>query len=185
MTMQPVLSILICSLPERIHTLNRLLAILDRQIDRYPGQVEYLVDSTPRGIITTGCKRNELLRQAKGEYIAYVDDDDIVSVDYVGRILLAAKDQNDCIGMVGVLRRIGKPDWTFRHSITVDRWCKDKEKKIYFRTPNHLNPVKRRIADLIKFKNLTVGEDRDYSDRLRPFLKTETFLEGPIYFYLK
>jgi glycosyltransferase involved in cell wall biosynthesis len=135
--------------------------------------------------MTTGFKRNELLRQARGEYIAYIDDDDIVSIDYIKKILLASENDSDCIGMVGILRRLGRVDWTFRHSITVDRWCKDKEKKIYFRTPNHLNPVKRRIADIVGFKSITIGEDRDYSDRLRPMLKTETFIEGPIYFYLK
>ena len=165
--------------------MNRLIAILDKQIDQYPGDVEYLVDSTPRGIMTTGFKRNELLYRAKGEYVAYVDDDDLVSMDYIGRILRAAENDSDCIGMVGIYRRMGKPDWTFRHSITVDHWCKDKEKKIYFRTPNHLNPVKRRLADLTGFNNITIGEDRDYSDRLRPLLHTETFLESPIYFYLK
>jgi len=165
--------------------LNRLLAILDKQIDQHKGEVEYLVDSTPRGIMTTGFKRNELLSKAHGEYICYVDDDDIVSMDYVRKIIIAADNDSDCIGMVGILRRMGRPDWSFRHSITVDRWCRDKEKKIYFRTPNHLNPVKRRLADAVRFKSITIGEDRDYSDRLRPLLKTETFIESPIYFYLK
>jgi glycosyltransferase involved in cell wall biosynthesis len=161
------------------------MKLLESQIKFRTNEVEILVDIAPRGIITTGFKRNDLLRQAKGEYICYVDDDDLVSIDYIKKILLAAENDHDCIGMVGILRSTGEPDWTFRHSITVDRWCKDRQKKIYFRTPNHLNPVKRRIAYLVGFKDITIGEDRDYSDRLRPLLKTETFIEDPIYYYLK
>jgi glycosyltransferase involved in cell wall biosynthesis len=180
-----VLSILICSLPERTNQLTRLLTVLDKQVNQHKIEVEYLIDFTPRGMMTTGFKRNELLYRAKGEYVCYVDDDDLVSTDYVSKILAAAKCDSDCIGIVGILKRKGRPDWTFRHSITVDRWCKDKEKKIYFRTPNHLNPIKRRLADLTGFNNLTIGEDRDYSDRIKSHLKTETFIEGPIYYYLK
>ena len=181
-----VLSILICSLPERENQLKRLLKILDEQIDKLPVKcVEYLVDCAGRGVMTTGQKRNDLLARAKGEYICYVDDDDIVSNDYIQKVLEALESKPDCVGMVGVLKRPGVEDWTFRHSITVDRWCSDKEKKIYFRTPNHLNPVKRILADTVAFKNITIGEDHDYSTRLKPLLKTEVFIEGIIYFYLK
>lgn len=181
-----VLSILICSLPERENQLKRLLKILDEQINKLSEKcVEYIVDCAPRGIMTTGQKRNSLLMNAKGEYICYIDDDDIVSNDYVEKILEALKTKPDCVGLVGVLKRPGQEDWTFRHSITVERWCSDQTRKIYFRTPNHLNPVRRILADTVAFKNITVGEDHDYSNRLKPLLKTEVFIEGIIYFYLK
>jgi glycosyltransferase involved in cell wall biosynthesis len=183
--MRPVLSILICSLPERKESLDRLLKILDCQIRNCKSEVEYLVDCTPRGIVTTGTKRNHLLEKAHGRYVAYIDDDDIVSLDYVKRILAATDGDPDCVGMVGILSRQFKPDWTFRHSITVSRWCKDKENRIYYRTPNHLNPIKKMLADIVGFKDITISEDRDYSDRIKPLLKTETFIESPIYFYLK
>jgi hypothetical protein len=53
------------------------------------------------------------------------------------------------------------------------------------RCPNHLNPVKREYALRARFPDLTIGEDRDYSYRLRPFLKTEVMIDEPIYFYME
>jgi len=44
--------------------------------------------------------------------------------------------------------------------------------------------VKREHAIATGFKNITYAEDKDYSDRIKPLLKTEVFLERPIYFYL-
>ena len=78
------LSILICTLPERKAYLARLLGILSPQVIQ--GKVEVLTDDTPRGVITTGQKRNNLLNRAKGKYIVFIDDDDMVPGHYVNRI---------------------------------------------------------------------------------------------------
>jgi len=39
--------------------------------------------------MTIGAKRNQLLHRAKGDYVAFVDDDDLVSSDYVNKVLSA------------------------------------------------------------------------------------------------
>jgi len=179
----PVLSILICHLPDRVSLLN-LLDELKKQTET-KDNVEILVCDDPRGSITIGGKRNLLLNAAKGTYAAFIDDDDMVSPNYIQKVLNASRDGKDCIGIVGIIKRKNWPDWAFRHSITVGRWCKDKSALIYFRTPNHLNPVKLEIAKKVMFKEIDHGEDKDYSERLRPLLKNETFIEHPIYFYLK
>ena len=180
--LNPVLSILICHLPEREVS---YLALLDQLGIQTSGNVEVLVDDTPRGVLTIGEKRNNLLASSTGRYVAYIDDDDLIAGNYVRLILNAAREDNDCIGMTGILRRKDKPDWQFRHSITVGRWCKDRNRHIYFRTPNHLNPIKADIAKSVGFVPISHGEDRDYSDRIRPLLKTETFIEQAIYIYQK
>jgi GT2 family glycosyltransferase len=177
----PVLSILICSMPEREQKLNALLTFLASRSRNLP--VEIIVFNSPRGGFTTGYKRNVLLSESKGKYVAFIDDDDMVSDNYVSKILEAAKNDSDCIGIVGIYRKRGRSDWTFRHSITVTKWCKDSANCIYYRTPNHLNPIKREFAIKAGFPEITVGEDRSYSDRVRPMLKTETFIEDRIYFY--
>ncbi len=87
----PLLSILTPSLPERIDThLKPLCAKLRAQIERdsLPGQVEHLVflDNRARNV---GQKRTTMLAMARGRYLAFVDDDDDVSSDYVKSLVAA------------------------------------------------------------------------------------------------
>jgi glycosyltransferase involved in cell wall biosynthesis len=180
----PILSILICHIPEREAKLGQLYNVLIPQV-RKRNDVEVLVNSIPRGKITVGEKRNLLLQSAKGKYVCFIDDDDLVSAGYIEKIMEAAKLNRDCIGFAGLYRRPGRSDWTFRHSITVNRWCRDKVKRIYFRSPNHLNPIKREIALSVGFKPINVGEDKDFSDRIKPLIRSECFIESVIYIYQK
>ncbi len=176
--MKPKLSILICSLTKRHRTLNELMRKLKEQkTDR----VEILVE-IDGGQITTGAKRNFLLSRAKGDYIAFIDDDDAVSGDYVGKILKAIKTRPDCCGMEGIISfKKRNESRLFIHSIQYKEWY--EMDKVYYRCPNHLSPVKRELALQVGFPDRTVGEDRDYSMRLLPLLKTEVYINGPIYFY--
>jgi hypothetical protein len=183
-----MLSILICSLKSREKQLSELLAALHRQ---QTDQVEILVE-TNSGEMSIGAKRNKLVGRAGRKYVAFVDDDDMVAEDYcpliLSHILLHTRTVGippDCVGMVGILKRCGHPDWTFRHSITVGRWCRDKKAHIYFRTPNHLNPILREIVVKVPFPEIRYGEDRAFSDNIRPHLKCECFIEKPIYIYNK
>lgn len=173
------LSILICHIPTRQKQLARLKAIIDAQTNP---AVEVLVDA---GTGHTGLKRNRLVGKSSGKYVAFVDDDDIVAYNYIDLVTAAIAGEPDCVGIVGIVRKNGCQDWTFRHSITVERWCKDKRNHIYFRTPNHLNPIKRDIVTQVMFNSgMTWGEDRDFSERIRGRLKTEVFVDDPIYIYL-
>jgi glycosyltransferase involved in cell wall biosynthesis len=173
------LSILICSLTKRRGLLIRLLGIIDKQI-KNNADVECLVN-TDDGMKTTGLKRNQLIDQAKGDYICFVDDDDTVSDDYVEKILTAAESSPDCIGMEGIITFDGKNPKKFIHSIQYTEWF--ERNGIYYRNPNHLSPVKRMHAQKVKFPPIHFGEDKQYSMRLLPYLKSEVYIEGPIYFY--
>jgi len=173
------LSILICTIGGRERLLNRLLKMLERQTSK---QVEILIEKDNREM-TIGAKRNLLLEQAKGEYVCYIDDDDMVSGDYIPRILKALETNPDCCGIEGDLIR---KDATYRfiHSIQYNSWF--RKGGIYYRCPNHLNPVKRELALLVGFHNKrSRDEDGVYSLQLRPLLKTEVFIKEPIYFYKK
>ena len=174
------LSILICSLSRRAALLSRLMNVLRPQLN---DSVELLVE-IDNGEITTGAKRNILLDRAEGKYCAFVDDDDLVSADYCARILEAVKTNPDCVGFTGQItfqrRKISKD---FVHSLTINKWY--EQNGVYYRCPNHLNPIRTSIAQSVRFKDITVGEDKDFSDRIRPLLKRGVDLDKPfLYYYL-
>ncbi len=76
----------------------------------------------------------------------------------------------------------GENPQRFEHSIKYDGWyTKDG---VHYRTPNHLSVVRCELARKVGFVSKNVGEDHDYSMRLRPLLKTEASTgETPLYFY--
>ena len=133
------------------------------------------------GELSVGVKRQKLLERATGDYICFIDDDDKVSHDYVEKVLKAIETKPDCCSLSGQLHWPNGDIERFEHSIEYDAW--DKVDGIYVRYPNHLNAVRRELALQVGFKDLRHGEDRDYSDRLRPLLKTEEKIEGVIYNY--
>jgi glycosyltransferase involved in cell wall biosynthesis len=172
------LSLLVCSIESRRRELRRLRSCLAPQLN---DAVELLVN-IDRGEKTIGRKRNELLEEASGDYIAYIDDDDLVADDYVEKILNAVDSKPDCCGMEGIITFNGANPRRFIHSLRYREWF--EEEGVYYRNPNHLSPVKRELALEIGFPEKNYWEDRDYSARLLPLLKREVYIEGPIYYYL-
>ena len=168
----PILSVLICTLPERKTTFERIKKALEHP------EVEILDD--PAEHQTVGEKRNNLKDRAAGDYICYVDDDDMISREVYLRIIEALKRAPDCVGIEGVIYQRGiERKWVV--SLEYDRWF--EKNGVYYRTPNHLAPVKRSIADKVKFPYVNHGEDAAYSKAIYPFLNREIFVSGCYYFY--
>ena len=88
------LSILTPTIPGREKQLAALQTKIERQNDL--GQAEHLVLSDNRAR-TIGAKRQALVDIARGEYIAFVDDDDDISDEYVFELLRAAQSGADVI----------------------------------------------------------------------------------------
>lgn len=174
------LDVLICTLESRSALLARLRSELTAQRTKY-GLPVGIVTSCDRGLAAIGAKRQLLLEKSRADYVVFVDDDDRIAPDYLSRIIEALKENPDCIGIQGVMTTDGKSPHLFEHSIRHPHW--HTRNGVHYRTPNHLNPVRRTLAIQTGFQPLRVAEDRDYSERLRPLLKTEVFLSGPIYFY--
>lgn len=172
------LSILIASLVEREHYLKRMLSILEPQLTP---EVELVIE-TDDGEITIGVKRQKLLERAKGDYICYVDEDDIIPPYYVSEILRIIESEPDCVAINGIITVDGKNPVPFYHSIKYDSWF--SKEGIFYRCPNHINPVKRELALKVGWEDSKVGSDHVFSIRLRPLLKTETVIENCIYYYL-
>ena len=91
------LSILTPAVPSRFAQLQKLSEEIARQCYAEAAhRVEHLIfcDNKKR---TVGEKRDNLLRMARGKYVAFVDDDDWIADGYVRELLLASKDDPDVI----------------------------------------------------------------------------------------
>jgi hypothetical protein len=180
--MEPQLSILICSLESRAGMLASLLRHLTAQAQAHGSEVEVLVD-VDDGTKSIGQKRNDLLERACGNYVAFVDDDDWVPEYYVSEILIALHDNPDvdCLGLHGAVAVDNGQPAPFIHSVQCKSWF--QRDGVYYRSPNHLNPVKRSIALDTRFPNIDHGEDHDYSRGLQNRIHHEVMLPRGMYHY--
>lgn len=141
--------------------------------------VEVIVDDSMEYNI--GCKRNKLLQKAKGKWVVFIDDDDVVSEDYVNLIIVATRFNPDCIGINGIITTNGKNERKWYISKQYKEWF--THNNIYYRTPNHISPIKRELALQAGFPDIKHGEDAEYSRRVLPLLKNEYIIAEPIYHY--
>ena len=178
------LSILICHLPNRAECFRALILELYRQIgNQFHNLVEVLVCSDEKPV-TTGEKRNKLLDRAKGNYIVFIDDDDEVTDDYVSEMLKGIESGADCLGIKGWMtwdegRRV---EW----EISKDFFNEDDHSTgtlRYKRSTNHITAVKRELALQARFPEISNAEDKAYSDKLLPLLKTEYKIDKLLYHY--
>ena len=174
------LSILIPTLDERKPKLEQLKAELSNQIGKRNVEVLSLSDNRQ---MTIGQKRNMLLTQSTGEYVSFVDDDDMVSPDYIEKVLNALTKNPDCSSLTGEIVFSDGYSRPFIHSLRYTQWIDDHEGKVYYRPPNHLNAVRRSFAVQVGFPPWNSGEDRSFSMGIRNFLKKEEWIDGVIYNY--
>ena len=180
--MQPVISILICSLESRKHLYDVLIDELLRQRASNP-EVEILA-SIDNKQHTTGWKRNDLLHSATGKYIIFIDDDDWIEPYYIEELLKAAESDADCFAINGWITTNGKNKMQWFLSKDNPNETKFKNGVPYYlRTTNHITGVKRELALKAGFPDKSNAEDRAYMLKLNPFLKTEYKIEKPLYHY--
>lgn len=177
------ISILIATLPIRSYMFDKLVFKLYDQIRKSGNRnsVEIIYDDSSPIVMNIGQKRNALLKRAKGDYITFIDDDDTISDDYILKIVKACKSGADCIGISGIITTNGQNEQPWHISKDFERWF--VRGNTYYRTPNHISPVKRELALKAGFPEISHGEDYEYSMILLPLLKTETKIEGNIYHY--
>lgn len=145
--------------------------------------VEIIVYSDNKKI-TTGEKRNRLLKIAKGKYVIYIDDDDEVPNYYINELKKACDLDSDCFAINGKMTTDGQKEIKWRLSKDYDNvTIKENGVDVYLRKTNHITAVKRELALLAPFPNKSNAEDKGYSDALNPFLKTEYKIELPMYHY--
>lgn len=169
------------NIPNRVESYNKLITELTDQIKKCNAQdiIEILTEIDD-GENSVGKKRNNALDKAKGDYICFIDDDDMITDIYVSKTLEALKENPDVVELVGYLPHHKLP---FIHNMK----CGGHYKKdgIQYRTPNHLNTIKIEIAKKIRYIDISHGEDQEYSKRLweSGLLKTEFLINETMYIY--
>lgn len=181
------LSILIPTLSSRSEQCLTLVDKLLDQVERgnYIGLVE-VVTLYDSGEKPTGQKRNELIQMAKGDYVCFVDDDDEVSANYIDLIMEGIAHEPDCCSLKGVYTVDGNNPEVFEHSLKYNAWrTNDTGVPKYERYPNHLNVVKKSIANQVKFPEIVFGEDKAWSDEVHSLglIKDEYYIDNVLYHY--
>ena len=174
------LSILICTLPNRIGYLSQLLQVLTPQYVS-TNEVEVLTESD-NGSMTTGMKRNLLLKRSTGKYVVFIDDDDMVAPTYVKDILTAAESNPDAIVFNGIMTTNGVEERKWYISKDYGYEAKDGA---YYRYPNHIVPIRREIAMAFPFMDIRIGEDYAWATAIHnaKLIQTEVKIEKELYHY--
>lgn len=176
------LAILICHNPKegyRIPLLEQLLKNLYSQRKGLEEFIEILVDS---GQGTIGEKRNRLLAEAGGMYVAFIDDDDNVSDRYIQLQLGGIQKDVDCCSLKGIINERGT-EKAFIHSLRYEEYADNGT--FFERYPNHLNCIRYDIARRFQFPAINHGEDTDWATQIHKsgLLKTEYWIDEVLYFY--
>ena len=181
-------SILVPSVPSRIT--DRLLPLyekIEKQIgDRTDVEVLVFIDNKKRSV---GYKRDALVQMAQGQFLAFADDDDDVSDDYVASIVGAIEKDPDADVIVftqGVTINDGNEFKVF-FGIEYDneRGKKDASGKWrdIHRKPFHVCAWRTELAHKERFQDVSYGEDWDWVQRLLPHVKKQVRIDKVLHYY--
>lgn len=175
-------SILIATIGERREKFIKLIEKLLPQVEQYKGRVEILAYwnnfEKPLSEI-----RQALVEEARGEYISFIDDDDMVPDFYCSEIITAIHYNPDYVGWQMQLFENGdKANKSTYHSLKYDRWYEDDGG--WYRNISHLNPIKKEIALKVPFDAPKgTAEDEAWAAKVFPLCKTEEYIDKVMYFY--
>jgi glycosyltransferase involved in cell wall biosynthesis len=172
-------TIMILTQPSRADFLEKLLAVLQPQVDRAPGvEIDIRLFDENMGL---GENRQAMREQAVGEYSCFVDDDDIVAPDYVESIL-PLLDGIDYVGFQLQCYIDGDAMKPTYHSLKYDGWNSDQDG--HYRDISHVNPILTSLALKVSMDG-GFGEDHRWSDALRELnvVKLEHYVPEVMYHY--
>jgi glycosyltransferase involved in cell wall biosynthesis len=181
-----LLNICVCTIDKRIEMYNTLSAKILNQIAEVSQKYGFRVANLYTHFNETmsiGAKRNELLNGCNAKFVVFIDDDDDISDDYVQQIVAVIYENPsiDCIGIKGKISFDGSNEKKWEISKDFGSWYEDQGS--YFRTPNHISPVRLDIAKRVGFPNISNGEDFAYSMGILPYLHSEIKIDKELYYY--
>jgi hypothetical protein len=180
-----LLSVLIPTLKSRSALLKRVTDQLEAQRAtlRNPKSVQVLLYSDNKER-STGFKRNKLMDMSKGIFTVFVDDDDKLGDDYLSSIIEVIENNPniDAIGIQGKYSENGSAYEPFETSLA-HHW--EKKDGWYFRTINHISPIRRAHAIQVRFPCQNRFEDYEWTMALKKtgLLKKEVVIKKCMYIY--
>ena len=177
------LSILIATIFDRISDFKLIYSELVQQREG-DQEIEILFYRDNRQL-SIGDKRNNLISQAAGDYVVFIDDDDWIPSYYIKEIIKAIEVNPDSIGFLQHCIFNGAEEKMACLSNKYSDWAENLDGYDYVRTPYHKTPIRRDIALNIGFKNMRYAEDHDFSKRLKStgLIKNEYFIDKIMYYY--
>jgi len=176
----PLLSILIPSVPSRLaNQAAALFSKLTAQAEGLPVEVLLLADNKRRRV---GLKRQALLEAARGEYVAFCDDDDDVSDDYISALIQGCDRGMDVVTFrqLAVIEGVeGTIHFSATHK-TDEPWRAGQTAK---RRPWHVCAWRRGLALCGIFTDKNFGEDLDWLNQVAPLVKCETHIARVLHTY--
>ncbi len=197
----PLWMICIPTVPTRAASLQRLLHRLLPQVAEWSGAVQVV------GWLNAGEPRLAEIRDAMmdgaaaagAEYVSFLDDDDMVSIDFVQRIMVAMFQQGaspDHVGFQVEYWKDGKFLGFVEHSLKHRKWGMKRDalgqvvKNEYgyvdlVRDFTHIDPIRTELAAQGRFSQARrhQAEDRVWCRQIRGLLKTEAYIPRPLYQY--
>lgn len=154
-----------------------------------PGSVEFLFERD-NGELTSGQKRNRLMSRCTGDRVAFIDDDDLISDDYVSSILSACADSEASVitfnlemqfSVLRFRRLIKRTEYWRLHTGTDNRTAG-------LMSANHLCAWKSSIARKVAWDDmLGYGDDQLWYKPIincRHLSLTSFHIEKTLYFYM-
>lgn len=177
--MNPILSILIPSIPERLIEATTLYFDVQRILHEYEVEILMLCDNKKMSI---GAKRDKLKNMATGDYFAFVDDDDKIAENYFF-IAQAIKQHPDIItfkqkAIINEQSCIIDFDLTHEEN---EGFEPDKEVR---RKPFHVCAWKRKLVQDISFKSLNYGEDWYWCEQALKRIETQVKIDEVLHTYI-
>lgn len=176
----PRLSVLLPTVISRCDLFAKLHAEVQRQAANKPVEVIVACDNKE---ISIGKKRQNLLEQATGDYVCYIDDDDWIAADYVDRILAALEPNPDCVGFLIECTTNGGNRQKAIASMRYKKWGEQRDGFAHVRSPYQKTPIRRTLALKAGFPDLRYGEDRIFSTAVTALIQTEQFVNAILYYY--
>jgi glycosyltransferase involved in cell wall biosynthesis len=180
-----LLSVLIPSIPQRAHLLTRLLNRLHMQ-DHPQLEVLVMVDNKRRPL---GFKRNSMAAMAQGKFVCHVDDDDLVTEDFVARLLPECEADVDLIAYDATCSLNGSPEFRVITQLGAQNQQPNHLPGGRFtdtiRTPWQWCLWRRDIAQSCKHPDCHGAEDALWLEQALPMVKTHRKLDwiGYKHFY--
>jgi glycosyltransferase involved in cell wall biosynthesis len=186
-----LLSILIPTIPERNEKFTALYNEIMRQKTAFDtfhssvGELEIVVNAGVKfldGGLSIGKKREALVKEANGEYLCFLDDDESISPNYVETLMRLCKQGAD----VCTFRAIVKMEtfWSVLDMRLVYNF-NDQLNPDYTvrRPPWHVCPMRSKYAKMFHFQDINAAEDFEWMKKVLLRCTTEAHTDKVIFQY--